>query len=745
MKKNTGEKIFLLSILSVLATLTGYWFVNKSIAFTGPPFGVSPGSGGGALQALDGNFSIGGVLPVSSTKLLISGSGNLLRIEQNPSAPFLRVENGIVVVGNYTPSGSEKLQVDGIRATTSTFDEVRVKRMYVYGLLQASGTDVDISGFTNIVAQNINGTVPADSITSGAFNAGSAGNFAFPASLGVGTSSYAGLPGTLSVYGSSYFSGDIGVGMNVPSAGPARLNVSADDSGLGTNTWIQDYWNKAIRVESNGAIEFGGGTGQTLYGVGVRGGNLYVFNTDSETGGAAKYNLVIAGGSVAIGDVDLNTVPQGALDLIPTAAGNSDTLIVGYAAGKSSIRAQVGDLVINSTGSGKIYLNNYHAGDVILTTSTASVGIGTSSPQAKLDVVGTIKATGFQLATSTTAGYVLTTVDTLGNANWQAPNLGGGTTNYVAKWISASQLGTSTIYDNGTQVGIGAASPLYTLDINGTARIGGQTLLGFGGASNIYLGNASTDRVLFNGLLASNLTFANTGGTFTISTADGAVCAPACPPASLIIKAGNAASGQAGGNLYLRSGQDSNSPGGSGNITLETTATASAGGGDIIFKTSSTERMRVIKTGNVGINTSAPAYRLHVVSSSASIVAGFQNSNGTCTINPNTGMSCSSDIRLKKNISGVENALSLLSSIRGITFEWKNQTDSSRHYGFIAQELEKVIPEAVSVDADGYKSVSKESLIPILVQAVQEQQKIIDELKTEAVRLKDELRARVKE
>ncbi|MEK9173510.1 MAG: hypothetical protein AAB594_03005, partial [Patescibacteria group bacterium] len=90
MKKNTGEKIFLLSILSVLATLTGYWFVNKSIAFTGPPFGVSPGSGGGALQALDGNFSIGGVLPVSSTKLLISGSGNLLRIEQNPSAPFLR-------------------------------------------------------------------------------------------------------------------------------------------------------------------------------------------------------------------------------------------------------------------------------------------------------------------------------------------------------------------------------------------------------------------------------------------------------------------------------------------------------------------------------------------------------------------------------------------------------------------------------------------------------------------------------
>ncbi|TSC82057.1 MAG: hypothetical protein G01um101420_587 [Parcubacteria group bacterium Gr01-1014_20] len=742
MEKNTKKGFLLLSLLSILAIFAGYWFVNKSAAFTGPPSGVSPGYGGGALQTLNGNFSIGGALPVSSTKLLISGSGNLLRIEQSPSTPFLRVENGIVVVGNYTPSGSEKLQADGIRATTSTFDEVRVKRMYVYGLLQASGTAVDISGFTNIVAQNINGTVPADSITSGAFNAGSAGSFAFPASLGVGTSSYAGLPSTLSVYGSSYFSGDVGVGMNIPTTGEGRLNIAANAGGV--NSWILNYWNKAIRVEGNGAIEFGGGTGQTLYGIGVRGGNLYIFNTDSEVGGTAKYNLVIASGSVAMGNVDLTTVPQGVLDLIPTAAGTSDTLIVGFAPGKSSIRAWTGDLVLNSTGSGKIYLNNYHAGDVILTTSTANVGIGTSSPQAKLDVVGTIKATGFQLATSTTAGYVLTTIDALGNANWQAPNLGDGSTNYVAKWVSATSLGTSTIYDSGSAVGINTATSSYTLRVAGTARIGSHTHLGYGGASGIFLGNANDDKIYFNGLLAANLTFANTGGTFTLSTADGAVCAPSCPPASLIIKAGNASAGQAGGNLYFRAGADNDSA--SGNITLETLS-GSGTGGDIIFKTSSTERMRVIRTGNVGINNSAPSYRLHVTSStSGAIVAGFQNSNGTCTINPTAGSAnCTSDLRLKKNVSGIDNALSVISSIRGVTFEWKNQTDSVRHYGFIAQELEKVVPEAVSTDVDGYKSVGKDSLIPILVQAVQEQQKIIDELKSEAARLKNELKACIKE
>ena len=103
-------------------------------------------------------------------------------------------------------------------------------------------------------------------------------------------------------------------------------------------------------------------------------------------------------------------------------------------------------------------------------------------------------------------------------------------------------------------------------------------------------------------------------------------------------------------------------------------------------------------------------------------------------------MSCSSDIRLKKNISGVENALSLLSSIRGITFEWKNQTDSSRHYGFIAQELEKVIPEAVSTDADGYKSVSKDTLIPLLAEAIKEQQSDLKLIKSDFDFIRDSLK-----
>ena len=51
------------------------------------------------------------------------------------------------------------------------------------------------------------------------------------------------------------------------------------------------------------------------------------------------------------------------------------------------------------------------------------------------------------------------------------------------------------------------------------------------------------------------------------------------------------------------------------------------------------------------------------------------------------------------------------------------------NYGFIAQEVEKVLPEIVSTDKDGYKSVNYQNTIAILIEGMKEQQKQIDELK----------------
>lgn len=94
-----------------------------------------------------------------------------------------------------------------------------------------------------------------------------------------------------------------------------------------------------------------------------------------------------------------------------------------------------------------------------------------------------------------------------------------------------------------------------------------------------------------------------------------------------------------------------------------------------------------------------------------------------------------SDERLKKNIEPVESVLEKINSLQPRKFNMKEEVNTAeKHYGFIAQELEKVFPELVSVtpdDGDGIadlRTVSYTELIPILVKAIQEQQKQIEEL-----------------
>ena len=95
------------------------------------------------------------------------------------------------------------------------------------------------------------------------------------------------------------------------------------------------------------------------------------------------------------------------------------------------------------------------------------------------------------------------------------------------------------------------------------------------------------------------------------------------------------------------------------------------------------------------------------------------------------GITVSSDIRLKENFEPMSNALELVSQLNGIYYTWKKDagTDKPRKLGFIAQEVEKVIPELVKTDSEGMKSVDYVSVVPVLVEAIKHQQKQIDELK----------------
>jgi hypothetical protein len=100
-----------------------------------------------------------------------------------------------------------------------------------------------------------------------------------------------------------------------------------------------------------------------------------------------------------------------------------------------------------------------------------------------------------------------------------------------------------------------------------------------------------------------------------------------------------------------------------------------------------------------------------------------------------------SDERVKTNVSNMTDGIDKINQIRPVTFDWvptENVSDrDDSDFGFIAQEIEEVLPETVHTRGDGYKTVSYEKVVPVLVQAMKEQQAMIEMLKTEIELLKN--------
>lgn len=93
----------------------------------------------------------------------------------------------------------------------------------------------------------------------------------------------------------------------------------------------------------------------------------------------------------------------------------------------------------------------------------------------------------------------------------------------------------------------------------------------------------------------------------------------------------------------------------------------------------------------------------------------------------------SSDIRFKTNVKPIENALEKVQSINGVEFDWIpdwiNHGYEGHDIGVIAQEVEKVVPELVRTRSTGYKAVKYDKLVAVLIEAIKELKKEVDNLK----------------
>jgi len=102
-----------------------------------------------------------------------------------------------------------------------------------------------------------------------------------------------------------------------------------------------------------------------------------------------------------------------------------------------------------------------------------------------------------------------------------------------------------------------------------------------------------------------------------------------------------------------------------------------------------------------------------------------------------------SDSLYKKNVVPIDSSLIKMLKIRGVTFEWRRDEFPNKNFqpgqklGIIAQELELIYPQAVFTSNNGFKSISMSSLIPVLIEAIKEQQQQIDALEQRVSQLEN--------
>jgi len=174
-------------------------------------------------------------------------------------------------------------------------------------------------------------------------------------------------------------------------------------------------------------------------------------------------------------------------------------------------------------------------------------------------------------------------------------------------------------------------------------------------------------------------------------------------------------------------------------------------------------QINVDTNGNVGIKTTTPsadfnvngAVRIDALSTQAwgSAIRAYVNNQNACAYHLynraystdvfyvvgegrvvcRLGLYQTSDISAKEDIKDIDSPLKLINSLHGVKFKYKEPnrktTDDDERIGLIAQDVEKVVPQAVTTLEDGKKAVSYTDLIGVMIEAMKEQQVQIEALK----------------
>jgi hypothetical protein len=402
----------------------------------------------------------------------------------------------------------------------------------------------------------------------------------------------------------------------------------------------------------------------------------------------------------------------------------------------------------SETGSDKLYIANGQSEDDVLIYgdfASGRVGIGTTNPGEALEVNGAAKITavGSPLKLRTGAGYIELESDNpdpmglrLSNSrrDWYLIN-GTSLEDRLSIYDSSSGKERLVIAGMTGRVGIGESHPLSSLTINSNLQEGmgltypGITIGNPGSHATLQIGGGSSDYCSFHwttpdGLMISSTghLWLNTNGHHMMLSEDGEVGIGTVTPAEQLHIVG-------GNPRILIEGEASNPEVNfkcTGDPSSEIWAIyKSVSNDDLNFYQNGANRVTIKNsTGSVGIGTNnVGGYKLYVQGEAYA-----------------TGGWTPSDLRFKEEISGIDNALDKLLGLRGVLFRWKTEEYGDKgfpegeHYGVIAQDAQKVLPEIVKEGPDGDLAVAYAEIIPVLVEAIRE-------LKTENADLRQRIEA----
>ena len=359
----------------------------------------------------------------------------------------------------------------------------------------------------------------------------------------------------------------------------------------------------------------------------------------------------------------------------------------------SALAANVVTMAANSaTFANSSATNTFTVGTAAYFVANGNVGIGTSSPGTRFDVNGNIRGQGdISVENNTAEGGRLRVINTSKTGNttfdWSIWNMTGVYGNGLSFWRyygNGTNAGSAMFLADSGNVGIGTSSPNATLAVSGTANVSGNVTVG--GSINA----ANVTATVFTGNLTGTASSV-TNGVYTsgdqtvggIKTFNGSLRNITSDWSSFYLGGGQ------GGYLWMHVGGDASNE---------------------------------LRFGRVNRSTFAWEANPFVMN----MVSGAFTATGNIT--------AFSDVRLKANIHPLQDSLYKVQQIQGVSYERKS--DGEKKIGFIAQDLQKILPEVVIENHSGMLSVDYGNIVALLVEAIKEQQTQIESLRNEIETLK---------